>query len=271
MDLSVISKNRDIDKNKILRENRKEIPIEDIIYSNIERDFNGQSLKKKLINNGIKEEKCEKCGNTMWLGQKIHLHLHHKDGNHKNNYIDNLQLLCPNCHAMTENYAGKNIKHNKIVKNSDESKTKKGISDDGMRMYDGYGGYKVLCPVCEKNFMEKSAQKCRKCYEDERIKPKIEKGKFYDLLQSHSYNEVGKIVGVDRKTIKSWHRYYAKQDKENGIVTIVSDKAPDIDALTKDIKNETMESIARKYGVSSNTVRKWCIRYGLEFAKERKA
>ena len=270
LDLSVISQNRDAEKHKILETNRKEIPIGDIIYSNIEKDFNGQSLKRKLINEGIKEEKCEKCGNTMWMGQKIHLHLHHKDGNHKNNYIENLQFLCPNCHAMTENYAGKRIQHNKIVKNMDRSKTKKGISEDGLRLYDGYGGYKVLCPVCGKNYMEKVAKKCRECYENERIKPKIEKKELYDLLQSHSYNEVGKIYGVDRKTIKSWHRYYAKQDKANGVITIVSDKAPDMNTLQKDIESKTMESISQKYGVSSNTVRKWCIRYGLEFAKERK-
>ena len=269
LDLSIISRNRNDERNKLLSSKRKEVPLEDIIYGNDERYFGGQSLKGKLIKAGIKEERCEKCGNTMWLGQKIPLHLHHKNGKHKDNHIENLQILCPNCHAMTDNYAGKNIHHGKIIKNEDKSKTKKGISEDGMRLYDGYGGYKVLCPVCNKNFMEKSAKKCRKCYEDERAKPKIKREKLYGLLQSHSYNEIGKMYGVDRKTIKSWHRYYAKRDRENGIITIVSDKAPDIETLKKDIKTKTMIEISQKYGVSDNSVRKWCIKYGLEFAKEK--
>ena len=67
-------------------------------------------LKIRLIKEGIKEEVCEICGNREWLGHKIPLELHHIDGNHNNNNLENLQLLCPNCHASTNNYRGKNIK-----------------------------------------------------------------------------------------------------------------------------------------------------------------
>ena len=51
--------------------------------------------------------KCENCGNTEWLGQKIPLQTHHIDGDSENNELENLQLLCPNCHALTENYCKK--------------------------------------------------------------------------------------------------------------------------------------------------------------------
>lgn len=54
------------------------------------------------------EEKCEICGIGNWLGKKISLQIHHKDGNHNNNSVDNLQLVCPNCHAQTDTYCGKN-------------------------------------------------------------------------------------------------------------------------------------------------------------------
>lgn len=50
------------------------------------------------------------CGNTEWLDKHIPLELHHINGNHKDNRLSNLQLLCPNCHALTDNYRGKNIK-----------------------------------------------------------------------------------------------------------------------------------------------------------------
>jgi hypothetical protein len=66
-------------------------------------------LKQKLIRDGIKECKCEICGLTKWLGKDIPLELHHKDGNHFNNQFDNLQILCPNCHALQEGNSGANV------------------------------------------------------------------------------------------------------------------------------------------------------------------
>jgi len=66
-------------------------------------------LKQKLIRDGIKENKCEICGYSEWLGQPIPLELHHKDGNHYNNNLDNLQVICPNCHALQPNNSGSNV------------------------------------------------------------------------------------------------------------------------------------------------------------------
>lgn len=65
-------------------------------------------LKLKLIANNILENKCNCCALTHWLGKPIALHLHHVDGNNKNNVLTNLSILCPNCHAQTKNYCGKN-------------------------------------------------------------------------------------------------------------------------------------------------------------------
>ncbi len=67
-------------------------------------------LRKKLIEDGIKEDKCESCKLDMWMGKKISLELHHLDGDRFNNDLDNLQVLCPNCHAQTENYGSNNKK-----------------------------------------------------------------------------------------------------------------------------------------------------------------
>lgn len=64
-------------------------------------------LRLRLLEEGIKEHKCECCGNTEWMGYPIPLELHHKDGNHFNNELSNLELLCPNCHAQTDNYSCK--------------------------------------------------------------------------------------------------------------------------------------------------------------------
>lgn len=57
----------------------------------------------------LRGHKCEQCGLKEWLNQKIPLEVHHIDDDHKNNVLENLQLLCPNCHALTENWRGRNI------------------------------------------------------------------------------------------------------------------------------------------------------------------
>lgn len=65
-------------------------------------------LKLRLLKEGLKEHKCEKCNLSEWQGDKIPLELHHIDGKKYNHLIENLQLLCPNCHALTDNYRSKN-------------------------------------------------------------------------------------------------------------------------------------------------------------------
>lgn len=67
---------------------------------------NGKSTLNAIIK--LRGRKCEKCGITEWLGNPINLEVHHIDGNHNNNELENIQLLCPNCHCYTENYRGKN-------------------------------------------------------------------------------------------------------------------------------------------------------------------
>lgn len=66
-------------------------------------------LKEKLIRDGLKTACCEKCGVSDWLGVKLPLELHHRDGNHHNNTLDNLEILCPNCHSIQEGNSGANI------------------------------------------------------------------------------------------------------------------------------------------------------------------
>ncbi len=67
-------------------------------------------LKSRLIENGTKENKCEECNITEWRGKPLVLEMHHLDGNRFNNRLENLQLLCPNCHSQTDNFRYKNKK-----------------------------------------------------------------------------------------------------------------------------------------------------------------
>ena len=69
-------------------------------------------LKNKLIKEGYKEQRCECCNRTEWMGKPINVELHHINGNNRDNRLENLLILCPNCHSYTENYSGKNQKMN---------------------------------------------------------------------------------------------------------------------------------------------------------------
>lgn len=82
-------------------------PIED--YLSNQYSITSHRLRLRLIDEGLLEYKCQSCNGTDWLKQPIPLELDHIDGNRKNNELSNLRLLCPNCHALTPTYRGKNI------------------------------------------------------------------------------------------------------------------------------------------------------------------
>ena len=73
-------------------------------------------LRDRLIKEGIKEYKCEKCGRTEWEGEPIPLQLHHINGNRTDNRLENLQILCPNCHAQTDNFSGRKLRKKQSIK-----------------------------------------------------------------------------------------------------------------------------------------------------------
>ena len=79
-------------------------------YLNNKRSIQSHKLKLRLIREGIFEHKCYSCGLTRWNGQPIPLELEHKNGDPRDNALGNLTLLCPNCHALTVTYRGKNKK-----------------------------------------------------------------------------------------------------------------------------------------------------------------
>ena len=87
--------------------NLEDILVENSLYSS------STSLRKKLLKEGLKIHKCESCNLSKWLEKLIPLELDHINGINNDNRIENLRLLCPNCHAQTDTYRGKNIRRNK--------------------------------------------------------------------------------------------------------------------------------------------------------------
>lgn len=88
--------------------NGSKFSLEDILEGKHPQYQTGK-LKKRLIKAGIKEHACEICRIEEWMNNPISLELDHIDGNRTNHSLDNLRIVCPNCHAQTDTYRGKNI------------------------------------------------------------------------------------------------------------------------------------------------------------------
>ena len=82
-------------------------PIEEVLVKG--RRTNTNDLKRRLLREGVKRHACEGCGLARWMGQPMPLELDHVNGRRDDNRLHNLQLLCPNCHAQTPTYRGRNI------------------------------------------------------------------------------------------------------------------------------------------------------------------
>jgi hypothetical protein len=81
-------------------------PLE--IYLVAGRRVSRHHLKGRLVAAGLKANRCESCGIEEWRGEPLSLALHHVNGDGLDNRLENLMLLCPNCHSQTENFSGRN-------------------------------------------------------------------------------------------------------------------------------------------------------------------
>jgi hypothetical protein len=67
-----------------------------------------QHVKARLRLAGLKDECCEQCGLSDWRDRPLSLELHHVNGDGQDNRLDNLMLLCPNCHSQTDTWGARN-------------------------------------------------------------------------------------------------------------------------------------------------------------------
>lgn len=167
--------------------------------------YSSDSLKKRLIKSELKKNECELCHMS---GEEISLELHHINGDHYDNRIENLQILCPNCHSKTPNFRNRN-----------GANTTKAIRLETKK------SHMTICENCGKEFYSDRLDKirrfcCRECYNEflskESIKNKISLSKENIEEQMNKCSNItalGELLGVSRTTARNYLEKYGLYEK----------------------------------------------------------
>ena len=174
-----------IQKLKAMTENKK-IALVDVLIT--DSSYSRKNLKQRLYKEGLKEHKCELCGqNEIWLGKKMSLILDHINGVWNDNRIENLRIICPNCNATLDTHCGKNLtKRNK-------KKIENNIS--------------ILKNVDFRKILTK--EKINSCLQ----RRKVERPDYNVLIieiEEMGYVATGRKYGVSDNAIRKWLKTYEK-------------------------------------------------------------
>lgn len=151
--------------------------LKEILVEN--SDYQRHHLKKRLYDTGLKQKKCELCGQgEEWNGMKISLILDHINGIYNDNRIENLRIVCPNCNAGLDTHCGKNIN----------------INNNNINNY-------CKCGVK----ISKKSSFCIKCLG--KLNRKVERPPYEELLKEvdeFGYSATGRKYGVSDNAVRKW-------------------------------------------------------------------
>jgi 5-methylcytosine-specific restriction endonuclease McrA len=188
LDMALLQENRRKQKkNSITRTKQDAKPLRELLVQNGGK-YSKKHLKKRILEAGLLEYKCALCGiGPEWNNQPLTLQMDHINGNNSDDRLENLRILCPNCHTQTHTYAGKNQQYHNLSKS---------------------------CIECGAAIF-RTATRCQPCQAKLSNPKKFDptKEELEDLLikQDLSYTSIAKQFGVTGNTIK-------KRAKKLGII-----------------------------------------------------
>lgn len=206
---------------KRYRQINKPKPLEEILKK--DSSYQSYKLKERLLANGLKEHKCECCNNTEWLGKPIKLELHHINGDHNDNRLENLQVLCPNCHSYTDTYRASNknryeVKNEvKYIELTEEEYIEHQNKQKSKSIFEKIEKPKRYCEVCGKELTNKQTKFCSyECSTKAQTKRPNE-NVLRKIMEENNYNQtkVGKLFNVSPNAVKKWCKHYNIQYKKN--------------------------------------------------------
>jgi hypothetical protein len=191
------------------------IPLEDILVkgSTYTSSFH---LRHRLVDEGVLEDRCYACGITEWQGKPLSLHLEHVNGDNSDHRLENLTLLCPNCHSQTPTYCGRNIGRNGGIGRHAALKMQYPTGCEGSSPSSGTkkrGGKKKNppdCVVCHKKVRRPGRKYCSNACRalEQRRAEWPSKEQLAKLLSEESVLAIGRRFGVSDNAVRKWAKMY---------------------------------------------------------------
>lgn len=165
----------------------------------------GVRLKKRFIELTKCKVECSVCHIDTWQGKPILLQLDHISGDSSDNRIENLRLVCPNCHSQTNTWCGKNIKRILITKECLHCKSN--FTATGKKKYCSH-----KCVIDHKRSRSPTLAKIRGKKTDPRMKQRKVERPSKEILSTEivttSFLQLGKKYGVSDNAIRKWCKSY---------------------------------------------------------------
>lgn len=179
LDISHIISNVNKRKNRF-----KKIPTEELLVKGKYKSTS--SFKKRLLKEDLLQDKCYECNLLPeWNNKPLSLQLDHVNGDNTDNRLENLRLLCPNCHSQTETYAGSKKKKEKHK-------------------------HKFVCKLCSGPKKSSKSDVCTKCVPKklpQNRKSKInwaEPEKVLQMTKDLGFSETGRQLGVSDNAVRKF-------------------------------------------------------------------